>query len=53
MPKIKIARTSNKRPKKLAETKEAVKPYNAGKVTKAKVVKPMNTKKNYGVKDSK
>jgi hypothetical protein len=53
MPKIKIARTANKRPKKLSETKETVKPYNSGRVTKAKVVKPMNSKRNYGVKDSK
>lgn len=53
MAKLKVASTPNKRPKKLAEGKEAVKAHNAGKVTKGKVVKPMNVKKNYGVKDSK
>jgi len=53
MAKIKIAVTSNKKPKRLAEGKEAVKQHNAGKVPKAKIVKPMNTKKNYGVKDTK
>lgn len=53
MAKLKVVSTPNKKPKKLAEGKEAVKSHNAGKVTKGKVVKPMNTKKNYGVKDSK
>jgi hypothetical protein len=53
MAKIKIASTPNRRPKKLAEGKEAVKTHNAGKVTKGKVVKPVNAKRNYGVKDSK
>ena len=53
MAKIKIATTPNKKPKKLAEGKEAVKAHNAGKVSKSKVVKPINGKSNYGIKDGK
>ena len=51
--KIKPPKVSNKRPIKNAESGSTVKTHNAGRIKPAKAIKAVNSKSNYGVKDSK